>query len=155
MKIILEGPDGAGKSTLAKKLAVKYNLDTGHMTRLDPMDYMFLSQTLRKENMVWDRHFISEIVYSITYNRECSLSKKQIDDLFGQCNEEGIKLLICLPEIYHIQDNEPDFIKNKHTDLIKWYSYLANKYNLITIDPKKMDIDDIYKEIGGDVYAKL
>ena len=48
MKVILEGCDGTGKTTLAKLLAERYGLDICHCTQYDPADYDFYSHTMRK-----------------------------------------------------------------------------------------------------------
>lgn len=51
MRIVLEGVDGAGKTTLAKILAQKYGLDICHCTQYDAADYAFYRQTLRKRRL--------------------------------------------------------------------------------------------------------
>lgn len=48
MKIILEGADGTGKTTLAKILAERYGLDICHCTQDDPNDFIFYQQSIRK-----------------------------------------------------------------------------------------------------------
>ena len=48
MKIILEGCDGTGKTTLAKLLAEKYGLDICHCTAEDPKDF---TSTPREKKM--------------------------------------------------------------------------------------------------------
>ena len=44
MRIILEGCDGTGKTTLANILAFKYGLDICHCTASDPSDFQFYKQ---------------------------------------------------------------------------------------------------------------
>lgn len=77
--IVIEGCDGTGKTTLCKKLAEKYGWDTVHVTSKDPNDFDFYKQTLRKTNVIYDRHFLGEMIYPKIYNRKGNLSNYDLD----------------------------------------------------------------------------
>lgn len=94
MKIIIEGCDGTGKTTLAKKLARKYGLDIVHMTGKDPKDFEFYKQSLRKTNVIYDRNFISEPIYAKVFNRKQALTKKQIEKLYKVCKKENVYIIM-------------------------------------------------------------
>lgn len=78
MKIVLEGCDGVGKTSIANILAKGYGCDVVHMTGEDPKDFMFYDQSLRKENVIYDRNVIGERVYPHVFSRPCELSEKQL-----------------------------------------------------------------------------
>ena len=64
MRIIIEGCDGVGKSTLALSLAKKYKCDIIHMTAWSPKVLSSYINRLKNKNIILDRSFISEVVYS-------------------------------------------------------------------------------------------
>jgi thymidylate kinase len=78
MLIILEGPDGAGKSTLANKLALNTRgiVDIRHCSQLtrDPLDeyvddlHMYVPNT--GMNIIYDRHYLGELIYGPLYRDE-------------------------------------------------------------------------------------
>ena len=72
--VILDGCDGTGKTTLAKIIAAKYGWDICHCTGDDPKDYEFYRQTGKKQNVVWDRHTIGELIYPTVFNRKPELA---------------------------------------------------------------------------------
>lgn len=68
MIIILEGPDGSGKTTLAKQLQARYSLKYHHEgpppTDIKALDhYGAVLDNLRQENVVIDRFALGERVY--------------------------------------------------------------------------------------------
>lgn len=74
MNIIIEGPDATGKTTLATKLVNKYNMNLMHLSSSTPNDYTFHDKLLNKENMVYDRFFMGELVYPEIYHRQPKLT---------------------------------------------------------------------------------
>ncbi|MBQ6631024.1 MAG: hypothetical protein IJH55_02680, partial [Romboutsia sp.] len=66
MNIILEGPDGIGKSTLAYYIVNKYGFEYNHFPSAD---YDTHINALYKDNTVFDRFHIGELVYPEIYSR--------------------------------------------------------------------------------------
>lgn len=147
MRIILEGPDGGGKTTLANKLAKKYGLEIIHMTRRDSMKFKHLSVLLDKDDVIWDRQFISEYVYSNVFNRPKVLLEEDYKNLFKKVDDLKIKILICLPYTYHLNPLEDRKIINKHVDIVNEYFRFAKKHSLIIIDPKTIEEEKLWKII--------
>lgn len=74
MPIIIEGPDGAGKSTLAKSLADRLDMNILKMTAnggQSPDEYM---QKLACDGVIIDRCWVSEQVYSDLFGRDPPVS---------------------------------------------------------------------------------
>ena len=94
MKIILEGCDCTGKTTLAKMLCDKYNLEYEHVTSKDPNDYNFYSQTMKKNNKLWDRHLLGEMIYPTVYNRKGNLNLDLLTKLIEESKKEKVVILV-------------------------------------------------------------
>ena len=158
MKIILEGVDGSGKTTLAKILANKYGLDVCHCTQHDPGDYDFYRQTIRKEDVVWDRHTIGELIYPEIFSRKQKISIEDARLVQASARAEGAKILIltCDHDILKkrlldrgTEDNRIvqncEYIDNK-------FRFYAEQFNIPVIDTTKMTLEEIFKLVENDVY---
>lgn len=103
MKIILEGPDGAGKTELALKLKKMYpeliykhhGVYPNH-TGQELLD-LYTSSLLEHEHVLLDRCYLSEYVYGNIMRGEDRLGYqgRQLLDRF--CQARGIQTIICLP----------------------------------------------------------
>lgn len=78
MNVILEGPDAAGKTTLAEKLQRKYGMTTHHSTSRTRNDLHYHIDLLDyRTNTVFDRFHLGEYVYPIIYNRSSKLTTEE------------------------------------------------------------------------------
>lgn len=96
MKIIIEGPDGAGKSTLADAISRKTGFPVVHLTNVEPdkMDVQF-KNALALDNVVLDRYILS----NLAYNKACGAAKVS-DDIKDACcrdMEDPSIVVLCLP----------------------------------------------------------
>jgi len=87
MNIIIEGPNGTGKTTFINKLLAckefeNYNVE--HLTASCPNDYEFHKRLLLNDNTIFDRFFIGEMVYPKIYKRAFKISTHEIQQL---CND--------------------------------------------------------------------
>lgn len=156
MRIILEGADGTGKTTLAKILANEFNLDICHCTQHDPADYDFYEQSIRKNNIIWDRHTIGELIYPKVFNR-----KQQI------CIEDARLILLHAKELktkIFILTEEPAVIKarllkrgGEDKRIFDNIEYINNKFlmyadafNIPVINTSVMTVNDIFNLIKED-----
>ena len=97
MKVIIDGCDLVGKSTLIKKLKAYYNNDRMsylHFSYRDRTDYEFYNMMLDKKDFIADRHFIDEMIYPAVFNREGQLSDMDFLALLDKCKKENIKIII-------------------------------------------------------------
>ena len=158
MKIIIEGCDGTGKTTIAKKLAKKYKCDVIHMTSKDPKDFNFYSQSLRKTNAIYDRNFLSEMIYPKVFKRNGSaLTEQEFKLLLKQARDEDILIVILTASRYDISTrlnervNEPEEILKKYVWIDKQYRKMAEKYRLFLIDTSYITPGDVCKFINDDI----
>ena len=94
MRIIIEGADGTGKSTVSNYLKEKYNLEYIHVNGNDPNTFEWYMDLLEKNNVIFDRHFIGEMIYPYIFDRKCNLSQEQFDILLKKTKELNYNIII-------------------------------------------------------------
>lgn len=150
MKIILEGADGTGKTTLAKLLANKYGLDICHCTQHDPCDYNFYRQTLRKENVVWDRHTLGELVYPYVFNRRPQIGVEDARLIMHYAKEERVKIFVLTSDIDVVANrlmergNEDYRIMMQLHEIDDKFKFYAKQFHVPVIDTSKMTLQEIF-----------
>jgi hypothetical protein len=121
--IILEGPDGAGKTTLGQKL-----LDDGVITKLlqSPARTRgrvpLLDQTLRymrlhrkDHHTAVDRFIFSEMVYGPILRDKCQFSKQNFMSALQELIHSKCPIVFCLPGLENLtfKKDESPFVLNK------------------------------------------
>lgn len=114
--IIVEGPDGAGKSTLVKELKEEYGFVEGlrgtndrkllyTVTRSDT--YNALSQAVRGDGppIIWDRLFFSEMVYAPIVHRDCEFSLHEQKFVGDVLESLECPVIVCRPPFEVVQIN--------------------------------------------------
>lgn len=150
MKIILEGCDGTGKTTLAKLLAERYGLDICHCTAADPGDYEFYKQTARKENVIWDRHTIGELIYSYVFDRQPQISPEDARLALAYAREAGTKIFVLTTNIDEIKCRIARRGKEDQRilDNLEWinqrFLFFADYFHIPVIDTSKMTFGEIF-----------
>lgn len=101
--IIIEGPDGAGKSTIAKILAGKHGLEIIHAggppKDAEDLRGRFATQ-FRGYGKVLDRaSFISEQVYGSVVRNGLLVEQSEIDDTARRFVEKGFFVVYCRPSV--------------------------------------------------------
>lgn len=157
MKIILEGCDGTGKTTLAKVLADRYSLDICHCTSNDPADFDFYKQTARKENVVWDRHTIGELIYPTIFNRKMQISPEDARIVLGIAREHNGKVIVLTAEDEIIRQrlsarkvSEDPRIMENISYINEQFKFFAEYFNVHLIDTSKMTLEDIFYIVEQD-----
>lgn len=102
MPIIIEGPDGAGKSTLAAKLAKRLDLNILKMTANGGQSAGEYIQKLGCDGIVIDRCWISEQIYADIFGREQRLDDENCEMLTDFCFMAGIPIVVVLPPLYEV-----------------------------------------------------
>lgn len=150
MRIILEGCDGTGKSTLARLLADKYKLDLCHCTQSDPGDFEFYKQTARKDNVVWDRHTIGELIYPDVFGRKQKLSPEDARLVIYLARRAGAKILVLTADIDEIRrrltarGTEDQRVLDKLEWIDERFKWFADMFDIPVIDTTKMMLQEIF-----------
>ena len=153
MRIILDGVDGAGKTTLAKILAYKYGLDICHCTQHDGKDYAFYRQTVRKDSVVWDRHSIGELIYPHVFNRQMELSPEDARLIMDYAKEAGTKIFIltCDHEVLKkrllVRGTEDDRIIENCEYIDSMFKHYAKLFYLPIIDTRELTLSQIFEMV--------
>lgn len=152
-RIILEGPDGAGKTTLAHILAFKYGLDICHCTASDPNDFDFYKQSVRKDNIVWDRHTIGELIYPKIFSREQNISVEDARIVLWDARALGAKVFVLTgnPDILQkrllARGGEDPRILNNIANIKNEFEFYAEQFCVPVIDTLTMTLSDIFNMI--------
>ena len=94
MLIVLEGIDGAGKTTLANMLSKVYEAGIIHATRETPNDWNWFSDIMdisMDHNIILDRAFWGQFVYQEPDERK--LNHEQLKELEHRLDQENGKLI--------------------------------------------------------------
>jgi len=95
MITIIEGVDGTGKTTFAKRLAEKNNSDYLHADK--PTQKTWYEEYLtpiKNTNMVLDRWHLGELVWPVIYDRESLFDEESFDLCNWTLSKLGTKLII-------------------------------------------------------------
>lgn len=151
MRIILEGCDGTGKTTLAKMLADRYSLDICHCTSKDPADFDFYKQTARKENVIWDRHTIGELIYPKIFDRKMQISPEDARIVLGFAREHNGKVFVLTADDEVIRQRllsrgvpEDPKILGNISFINEQFKFYADYFCVPVIDTSKLTIEEIF-----------
>lgn len=104
MPIIIEGPDCAGKSTLAGKLADALDMNILKMTANGGQSVPEYLQKLACDGVVIDRCWVSEQIYSDLFKREPRIDNGDAEALTELCGLIGIPIIVLLPPLHVVID---------------------------------------------------
>ena len=127
--VIVEGPDGGGKSTLVGHFRDVFGLKVGErgvanrdflykVTRGDTYRALSLAVHGTERPLVWDRLFVSEFVYhDINPRRPCEFSHFERDFVMEVLNALKCPVIVCLPPFDVVKENamnahQMDGVKN-------------------------------------------
>lgn len=135
-KIVLEGVDGAGKSTFAKMIKAKFGYDIVQGSSFEIAEkgvdamYRHMDRLLDMENIIIDRFYLSNYIYANLFDK-IALSNKQIEQLTRKSLDETVTVLL-LPSYDLVVDRldvrGDEYVKTKDVRQI------LDKYNALTIE---------------------
>lgn len=153
MRIMIDGCDGTGKTTVAEKLANELGCNIIRLTYNGDRSIMAYHQLMSIDNVVHDRSFISEIIYPKYFNRSSRLEPNCENYLQYLSEYIGIKsfILTASPETIQkrIRERGDDYIKDiaLFESINQDYLDYARKHNIPVIDTTDKTIDEIVKEV--------
>lgn len=135
MPIIIEGPDGAGKSTLAKSLAGALDMNILKMTANGGQSAREYMQKLACDGVIIDRCWVSEQVYSDLFGREPRIDNDDAEALTKFCGRAGIPIIVLLPPLHVVigrlnerGDEYADVVCPNITEIYKRYREWAEAH---------------------------
>lgn len=148
MRIILDGNDGVGKTNLAKRLQQDLDIKSYiHLSYNDPKSFTFYNELLKKSDVIFDRSFIDERIYSEVFKRRCSLSFELESYLYNTLKLLNYKVIICHTETKQNKDNEDAEIIEHEMYIDSYFKEIAKAHNFIYYDPFNDSYDDLLKKM--------
>jgi adenylate kinase family enzyme len=144
MRIIIDGNDGVGKTTLAKRL--RHDLDIKsliHLSYNDPRDYNFYSTILKKTDVIFDRSFIDEPIYSFVLNRKAEFDINEELKLYNLLKELKYTVIICHTPEKIVKANEIKDIVAKETIIDEYFEKVAKENGFLYFDPMNDNYDQL------------
>ncbi len=107
-KIIIEGIDGTGKTTLAKKLIKEFpNHEYIHETNKTVYSDEYIKKYyLSNKKIIFDRSIIGEVVWPKIFNRKAQLSALQLQTIFSR-----MKKTVVIRLTRHLRDIKKTYIE--------------------------------------------
>lgn len=162
MKVILEGPDNAGKSTLAKAIGDKFNWPIiGSEGREkypgEINERIKRYMDLHQNNVIYDRHpCVSQEIYRVLHGKSAVET-----DLIKQFYESEPLFIYCRPAVGrgmkgHIarDDDSPEYLQmleKKYGDLLRLYDAWALNHAQVVYRIEDNSLDMIIDFIRGAV----
>ena len=153
MRVFIVGPDGAGKTTLAKKLAKEWNLSYKHFSRPSDEDVnnqqeMYIKEILATDNVVFDRGWICAKVYGEVMRGQVEISAKEIaaielealkagpcmiihctdntDTLWARCNERGEEYVTSRSKLHDIRLAYHKAVRKSLLPVVEYYVNISD-----------------------------
>ena len=140
MPIIIEGPDGAGKSTLAKSLADRLDMNILKMTANGGQSVQEYLQKLACDGVIIDRCWVSEQVYSDLFGRKPRIDNDDAEALTKFCGRAGIPIIVLLPPLHVVigrlnerGDEYADVVCPNITEIYKRYREWAEEHDNVIV----------------------
>lgn len=129
--IVIEGPDGAGKTTLGEKLSKALGLDYIHLTYIEDPEALHkqfkeASDRMRKGNVVIDRFILSNLAYP---GSKVLHSSHFLDNLVQGIRAGRVFHITCLPEDKEIYLKEFENLCSSREELYTSVDLMSRVYD--------------------------
>lgn len=133
--IILEGPDGGGKTTLANYLHDTYGYRIHKFNQPRPGEDLFTTYTQALldavqgwQPVVFDRHYLGESVYGPIMRGVDTLGEMGQTLIERLCAANGVPVILCLPTFNQLVKNWEDKKGNDYLKTQKQLTQVKNAY---------------------------
>ena len=153
MRVLIDGVDGTGKTSVCEKLANKLGCNIVRLTHDGDRNFRAYSEAIIPDNMVHDRTFLSEIIYPKNFGRASRLMDRSIPALYQLIEQYDAKVFILTADndeiVRRLNLRGDEFIDD--FEKIKGINYdyiqIALIQNYVLIDTTNKTIDEVVEEI--------
>lgn len=154
MRIFLDGCDGTGKTSLADYISEYFKIDKFCLTKDSEKSISRYLDIIKIDNVVFDRTFISEMVYPKVFNREKWMTADDVEYLLANylfknpdSKDKFIILTSDLEDIYNrilLRDSVeyPEIMKNLKL-INDEYINIANTYDIPLFNTSETTMKEI------------
>ena len=160
MKVLIDGPDGVGKTSICEKLANKLGCNIIRLTHGGDRSLSAYCESVSIDNMVHDRTFLSEIIYPKYFGRESRVNDVLIHAVSTLISTLEAKVFILTADddvlIERLSKRGDEFLDdiNVIKDIKKDYLRIAQEYGYTVIDTSNKTIDEIVEEMCNEHICK-
>lgn len=110
------------------------------------------------DNVISDRSFLSELVYTMTFQRRSSLTLSEYESLMKNYRERGWQFIIlnasakCLSERLNLRGGEDEYKVRNIDQLSKAYNAWAYWFNLPVLNSEHLDVNQLIKDLEDGKY---
>lgn len=166
--VIIEGPDGAGKSTLVKQVCDELKLEVGTrgtknrdllwtVTVSDTMRALGMAVTGQAPPKVWDRLYYSEFVYAPIQGRDVAFNLMHQRHINAVLDVLKPPRIMCLPPWEIVEANagkvhQMDGVNDNLEKIYRFYSRMYQQnHNFDSYDYTKDSIEQVFDIIGAHI----
>jgi deoxyadenosine/deoxycytidine kinase len=140
MQIIIDGNDGIGKTTLAKKLMADLGIKSYiHLSGQDPRTFEFYKAMLSKQDVIFDRSFMDELIYSEVLDRTPMLTEAENEMLHMFVASNDFYVIICHSDTKRYDADESQKIIDKSADIDHYFEAVLYKHSRYPFDYVSFD----------------
>lgn len=160
MKIIVDGPNNVGKSSIIETITEYLDLDVVHCSKHSEISRDYFIDLLNRDNIILDRGPISELVYSEIYERDFKFNQKDVKDILQNLSKDVIYVILLsdkrtLHRNYELK-GEKDFSENNNKFIsqeLKLFSKYGEMFNCFVVEDydfsfKDIVVNNIFKELS-------
>jgi len=150
MRIIVDGNDGTGKSTICRQIQKELGITSYvHLSYKDPTDFDFYYNIFKKQDVIFDRSFMDEPIYADVLGRISKLSDNEVIKLHEHIqNMPKTKIIICVSDNNLYDEDEDVRIIENRKKIDTNFLNIAKKYNYFLYNMNKNNFNELIKYLN-------
>lgn len=136
-KIIIDGLDAAGKSTLARSLRDQFGFEVSHETKDSPNNMKWYKERYQRTKYVSDRSFLCERAFAPVFGRTPKINDAEYKELLQHLADNKVQVIIALNSPAYAQE----ILKERGEEFAYDYTEMIFRWKQIHNDLKKAGVE--------------